>query len=476
MRDSIPILGPSSQNSVIQVNPQRGVNLFLKREGAGAKSPFSLRQCPGLVLMDEASAGVGRSNGVEWQNRTWFVVGEKFCGIDSNGAVTEVGTLLTADSRCEIAAGRDYIMITDGTYGYAYDGATFTQDIQNTDSDFPDNPTHCRYIDTFFMANESGTGNFYKSATENPLSWDGLEFEVASAAPDDVLAIEVYDRDFIALGQYTTQRYTNTGDADFPFSPYPNTVQAGILAPYSLATSVYGTIFLANTKDGSATVVLLNGGSQTVISDSDIHDRIGRSEGLSGAFASIYTQNGHTFYCLTIPSEDLTLCCDLSEGYAWHDRSSLIDGEAGRWRINGIGYLSGNKVYAVDAYNTNMYELSLSTYTENGEEMQGDRYGQLIHNNGNRLTVHSIEFDMEKGKGVTGDITADPTIMMRVSKDGGMTYSPFRSRTFGQQGQYQKRTTFRRVGDYVQFNFHIRITDAVPRAIFGAFADIEWGK
>lgn len=476
MRELIPILGPSSENSVIQVNPQRTVNLYLKREGAGARSLFSLRHTPGLVVVDEATGGIGRSNGFEWRGRSHFVIGEKLVSVDANGLMTEIGTLLTSVGRVEMAAGRDYLMMVDGTYGYAWDGGTFTVNIQSTDGDFPDNPTHCRYIDTFFMVNEGGTGNFYKSATEDPLSWAALEFEVASAAPDNVLAIEVHDRDFVALGQYTTQRYVNTGNADFPFEPYPNTVQAGILAPYSLAVSVYGICFLSNTKDGDASVMLMVGGALTPISDPDINDRIGELTGKTIAIGSIYSQKGHTFYCLTFPDDDVTLVCDLSEGNIWHDRSSLVDGHAGRWRINGIGYLSGNKVYGVDHLNANLYELSLSTHAENGSEIQGDRCTQIVHNNGNRFTVNSIEFDMQKGNGVVGDIDADPYVMMRVSKDGGTTYSSWRTKNFGKRGQYEKRVIFKDGGEYVQYNFQFRITDNAGRAIFGAFIEIEWSE
>jgi hypothetical protein len=477
MREDIPVLGPSSKNSVIQVNPQLRINLFLKKEGAGAKALFSLRHTPGLILKDTATSGTGRSNGVQWDNKDWFVIGQKLVSIDSNGIMVEVGDLLTAGSRCELAAGRDHIMVVDGTYGYAWDGATFTSNIQSADSDFPDNPSHCRYLDGFFLVNEVGTGNFYKSASENPVAggWDALEFEVASAAPDDVLALEVFDRDAFLFGQYTTQPYTNTGDTDFPFSPYPNTIQAGILAPHSAAVSKLGVCFLANTKDGDVTVELLAGTSMTTISDEDINDRLGELTGLSSAIGSIYSQKGRTFYCLTFPADDVTLVCDLTGGFLWHDRSSLVDGVAGRWRVNGIGYLSGNKVYAVDSLNANLYELSLSTYTENGETIQRENYTQIIHNKGDRFTIHSLEYQMRRGVGLESGQGSAPVLMMRVSKDGGETYSEFRHKAFGQQGQYRKRAAYKRVGEYENFNHHLRITDPVPIAIMGAVADIEWG-
>lgn len=474
MRDSIPILGPSSENSIVQTNPQRRVNLYLKQEAPGARSPYSLRHTPGLILVDTATGGVGRSNGIQFDAREFFVIGEMLVSVDANGLLSEVGTLLTSSGRVEMAAGRTYMMLTDGTYGYAYDGVTFTQNIQNTDPDFPDGPTHCRYIDGFFIVNESGTDNFYKSASEDPLDWDPLEFEVASAAPDNILAIEVYDRDLIALGQYTVQRYYNSGDPDFPYSPYPNTVQAGILAPHSVVPSVMGTIFLANTKDGYAAVVMLSGGSIDVISDADINDRIGGFTGLSSAIGSIYTQNGHTFYVITFPADNTTLVCDLSQNFMWHDRSSLIDGEAGRWRISGLGYLSGSKVYGVDYLNANLYELDLGTYTENEATIQRDNYAQIIHNNGNRLQIHSLEYVLNRGVGLITGQGSDPQLMLRVSKDGGQTYSPFRLKPFGTMGQYQKRSIFKRVGEYVEFNSHLRVTDPVPVDIMAAYADIEW--
>jgi hypothetical protein len=474
-RQSIPILGPSSVNSVIQVNPQKTVNMYLKAEGAGAKHPFTLRHTPGLFLKETATGGTGRSNGVMFDSRLFFIIGEKLCSIDTNGILSEVGTLLTSSGRVDIVAGRDYILLTDGTYGYAWDGVTFTANIQATDADFPDNPTHCEYLDGFFLVNESGTDNFYKSASENPLSWDALEFEVASAAPDNILAIRAYDRDFIAFGQWTIQRYFNSGDADFPFSPYPNTVQAGILAPYSVISTAFGTPFLGNTKDGYTAVFMLAGGQLTRLSDKDIDDRISELTSKSSAIGSVYTQKGHTFYCLTFPGDDLTLVCDLSQDNVWHDRSSLIDGEAGRWRVSGLGYLAGNKIYAVDYANANIYELSLTTYSENELTIQRRRVTQIIHNERNRFTIHSRETEMRAGVGLVSGQGSNPQMMMRISSDGGITYSGWRNKPFGKLGEYRRRAVYKRVGEFLQYNEEIMITDPVPVCMTAGYAEIEWG-
>ncbi len=474
-RETIPMLGPSSRNSAIQVNPQRTINMYLRREAPGAKVPFTLRHTPGLILKNTGTSGVGRTNGTEWGGRSWFIIGGKLTGIDSNGGITEVGTLLTASSRCVIAAGVTHLLIVDGTYGYAYDGTTFTSNIQTVDPDFPSNPTHAKYIDGFFIVNAAGTGNFYKSASENPVAagWNALEFEVASAAPDNILAMEVHDRDLYAMGQYTIQPYTNTGDTDFPFSPYPNTLQAGVLAPYSPVDSKLGIPFLACTKEGDVSVELLAGNSLTTISDADVHDRLGDLTGLSGAIGSIYTQKNHTFYCLTFPADNLTLCCDLTNGFLWHDRSSLVDSVAGRWRVNGLGYLSGNKVYAVDYLTARLYELSLSTYTENGSTIQRDRYTQIIHNNGDPFTIHSREHEFRRG-GDPGDGTT-PQIMQRVSKDGGMSYSEFRHKSLGGPAQYRARAVYPRVGDYTEYTEHWRVTAPIPICKITDYAEIEWG-
>lgn len=465
----IPILGPSSEGALIQVNAQRSQNLWPRIETAGARNMITLRKIEGLKLVDSAgTGGVCRSNGVYWKGREYVVIGGSFVSIDDNDAITAEGTMLTVSGRCVIARGRDYLLIVDGTYGYHWDGTTFTSDITtNSDADFPASPTHAVYMDGYFLVNESGTDNFYRSEFEDPTDWDPLIFEVAAASPDFILGLATYDRDIYALGEDTTQRYYNSGGVGFNFSPYPSVMQAGLHAPYSLVGSVYGVHGLFRTQEGGLVVATLAGSQLNPESNDDDNEEIDALSATSDAIGMVYTRQGLTFYALTFPSADVTKVFNIGKQLSHHRKSKDI----GRWRVNGMGY-TGKRILAFDYNNDNVYELDKDTYTENGEVIECERTTQFIAQNQNPLSCTRYEAVFKQGVGLISGQGSDPKVGLAVSRDGGKTYSGFRYQSMGGIGQYSNRNVWKQLGDFdAVMNTRIRYTEPTDFAILGGYGE-----
>ena len=477
MLETIPILGPSTDTDS-QVNPQKTVNMYVKIESPGAISPISLRRTPGLPLIASAgTGGVGRSNGTRWKGKEYFVIGASLVSIDDNDVVATVGTLLTNSGRCEITRGRSYVMVVDGTYGYAWNGTTFTQNIQSGDADFPNNPTHCRYIDGFFIVNEAGTDNFYRSDLEDPTGQDPLIFEVASASPDNILALGVFDRDIFTGGEDSTQRYYNSGGAGFNFSPYPNTIQMGLVAPYSLYDWSGGVTGLFQSRTGGLGVYTLTGGQAIPESTDDDNEEMQGFSTKLDAFGTFYTLNNLNFYALTFPSANVTKVFQLGRKLSHHQASydsTLPSGTIGRWRVSGLGY-TGKRILAVDYANDNIYTLDTNTYTENSNPLICERFSQIIHNKGLPISCSRYEVHAKRGVGILSGQGSNPKLQLAVSYNGGETYSVHRSKSIGGQGQYRRRSVWKHLsGDVEQLNTWLRYSEPTDFAIFGGTADVTF--
>lgn len=471
MRENIPILGPSSGSAVVQVNPQKTINLYTKLEGPGAVSPITLRRTPGLTLIDNTeTGGAGRSNGVRWNGKDYFVIGGRLVSIDDNDVLTAEGILLTTSGRVSIARGRSYLLIVDGTYGYAWDGATFTSNIRSSDADFPANPTHAIYMDGYFLVNDAGTDNFYRSDSEDPTSWDPLLFEVASASPDDILGLAEYDRDIYACGEDTIQRYFNQGGAGFNFAPYPNTIQLGLVAPYSLVSGPNGVTGLMQAESGGLGVYTLSGGQAIPESTADDAEEMQGLSGKSDAIGSLYTLNDITFYVLTFPGADVTKVFQLGRQLSHHQKSYGI----GRWRVSGLGY-SGSRILAVDYNSDNVYVLDKDAYTENGSALICERYTQIVHNRGLPFVCPRYEVLVQAGVGLISGQGSDPQLQLALSRDGGQTYTVHRSKGIGGIGQYQQQAVWRQLGgDFYKLSTWLRYSEPTEFAILGGNADIEF--
>ncbi|MCF6327590.1 MAG: packaged DNA stabilization protein gp10 [Devosiaceae bacterium] len=470
MRIEIPFVGPTYNGRSSKVNAQRTVNMFPKLEKPGSKTRIALYGTPGLKRIGVQGVGPCRSNGVKFKSKLYFVSGTDFVEIDSNNSFATLGALETNSSRCEMASGRNSIMVVDGISGYVFNGTSFSKIL---DLDFPDSPSHVTYLRSRFIVNKGSTDEFYISDDEDATSWGPLNFASAENNPDDILAHAATENDLYLIGGSTCQIFYNSGNPDFPFDPYPNgTVEVGIEAPHSLSQFSGGLVWLASNDEGDTFVVHAAGLTTTPISTSEIDWQISRIDFKADAIGAIYRQSGRTFYILTFPSADKTFCFDLTpDGRDWHERKSY---GIGRWRVSGIGYL-GNQVICGDYQNANFYNLDFNEYRDDGNIIERIRIAPVIHKSRKWMTFWELIVDIKAGTGLTFGQGLAPQIMLRYSDDGGKTWSSELWETIGEIGEYSREVKWEQLGDSKERIFEIKVTDPVEVEILGAYADITLG-
>ncbi len=463
-KKTIPFLGGSNKDKNITVNNQLTVNLMSAVKGHDAKAAVVLESVPGLILRGSAGNGACRSAKlVKWKTHQYGVYGNKLTKTTGALITAEAGTLNTSSGQTVIARGRNYIMIVDGTNGYSYNGTTFSQ---ISDADFPNGATHVVYMDGFFIVNDPSTDNFYISALEDPTSWNSLDFESASVSPDSALALAATESILWIIGDETAQPFYNSGNTDFPYEVYLTSVQeVGILGVYSIAESDDGIFFLATTPEGGIFVYRLVGTDGSVVTGEEQESQIVNLNNPSNCVGFIYKQAGKSFYVLQFLDDDLTLVYNIRAA-VWEDRQAS---DGGQWRAGGHGVIN-NKNIIGDIVSGNIYELSLTTYTDGPNPLIRKRRTQIIHQDNRAIDYHELVIDFEPGQGLITGQGSDPQCKMRYSNDGGYTWSSTLTAPIGKIGEYGRRCRFPRLGSGRNRVWEIWVSDPVPVVIKGAYA------
>ncbi len=477
-RITIPFVGGEARDRTVMVNNQATVNFMQAIKGAGAKAPIVLETAPGLIDLAQAGNGALRTSmmiasAVRGTKDLYGVYGDNLVAQTTALSNLNVGTLNANSGRVPIARGRNYIAMVDGTDGYTYDGTTFAQ---ITDLDFPANPTHIVYLDGFFIVNESATDNFYISALEDPTSWNALDFEAASVAPDNALAIAASQSLLWIFGDETAQPYYNNGNADFPYELVLNGVQeVGILAPDSLAESDDGIFYLATTPEGGRFVYQINGTQGRVISNDEQEAFLDTVTDPTTAYGFIYKQQGKSFYVLQLgatggsdPRTSSTLIFNI-KAQGWETRE-LQDGTA--WRAAGHGILDNRNIVG-SRLAARQLELSLTTYQDAGQELIRRRRTQILHSTNQNMDWWQLVVDIQGGVGNAIAPGNDPQIKLRYSDDGGQTWSNWLTQSVGKLGETFTRLVWNNLGISRNRVFEIEYSEATPLTIINGYAVVQ---
>jgi hypothetical protein len=431
----------------------------------GAKTPLALHGAPGIRHLLTKGGVPARSNGEVFGDHAYFVMGDTVVQMPTGDTI---GTVATTTGRCTLVAGRTHLLIVDGTYGYTWDGSTFAQ---IADLDFPENPTHCEYIDTYFFVNRGGTEQVYKSAPEDPTDWNALEFTSAEARKDNALALGSHARDLYVFGSDTTEVFYNSGNADFPFDRYPGGLfEFGIAAPYSAAKSAAGVLWLARNADGDAVIIKAQGLSPAIVSDDDIEWQINGYSTIDDAFGFVYRIRGRWFYELNFPTAGKTWVYQI-EDQLWHERESY---GVGRHRVNGYCYRSGAHIVA-DSEEGRFGTLDPLVYEEFSQPLVRRRVSQSLSVNDRLLTYNEVVIEVQPGVGLTTGQGSDPQMALQFSDDGGFTWSNELWRSLGAIGNYATRLAWHNLGQSRRRMFSVSVSDPVDVTIIKAYADVDVG-
>lgn len=458
----VPLFGLGNVGKSVNVDAQKRTNLYVEIQQDPEKSTLTLYPTPGIQTF--VNFGAYPSRGIYKKGDFLYVVNNNtLWRVSNDGAMTNIGTLLTAQGRVDMSDNGTQIIIVDGANGYIYNTNTLVF-AQITDPDWPGADT-VTFLNGYFVVTKPNTGQFYISALYDGLSWAALDFATAESNPDNLIRVMADNGQLCLFGPETTEFWGDSGALDFPFARVgASAIEWGLAARWSLCKFMDSLIFLRRNRLGAVQVCTLSGYNATPVSNPEMDYVFSKYSAVDNATGFSYMVSGHPFYQINFPSADESWLYDgLTK--AW----SKVESSGGRHR----GEIQQNyldRSLVTDYENGKLYIFRDGYYSDDGDPIARELITrhQTI---GQFSVIDELWMEMESGVGLLTGQGETPMLMMQVSKDGGHTWGNEYWVNFGQIGEYKRRAVFRRLGRARDWVFKFRITDPVKPVLVAA-----WGR
>jgi len=473
-----PLLGAAYASRSLNLAAQRCINLYPELvETKDGKSVGALYGVPGETLLATIGTGPHRGSFARAGGLLYVVSGSGVYSVTTSWVATQIGTIgTTSGPVCMIDNGTQ-IAIFDGVAGYCWNGTKFT-----TIALPATGPVSAAYQDGFGLINQLGTQTWWQSNYKDLSTWNALNFGTKDAKPDWVQAIGDKNREVWLFGQEYTEVWVNAGVSGFAFQRLQGVfIQAGCVAPFSVANIDESLIWLGSNQYGQGVVFVSEGYRAKVVSTHAIANAI---QGyvragitIADAIGFVYQEDGHIFYMLTFPSANATWCWDQATGL-WHQRAAFVNGAFNRHDANSYAYFGGRHVIG-DWQSGNLYALDLEVYTDNGRPRKWLRSWRALPPNKvaeEPMTFDSLQVDMETG--ITAPAGTDPQVALRWSDDGGHNWSNQELADWGATGATANRVRWTRLGQTMESTgldrtFEVSSSDPVRVALIGASMEVS---
>lgn len=479
MKRQVPLLTAGYKGRSVNVTAQQRINLYAQL-GTDAKNIIALIGTPGAKfstdISDRPCRGVYRTS---LSSKIWVVMGDKFIELLANGIYEVKGILNTSSGIVRFSDNGTHILIVDGSqYGYYY---TIDPDegeeafIKISDADFVGG-VNCQWIDGYFFVNDPATGKVRSCTAPSgtaPSDWNSIDVSTAEGDPDNIVSVEKAKQLLVLMGDFSTEFYYNAAQSTgLPFIRMGGAViDIGLAAAHGAANIGDQIYWPAKSKQGDRFIVRNNGFSAERISTPDIDYELSQMSSVSDAYAMSYTDEGHSFYIITLPTGNKTFAYDASTK-VWHERSSF---GLGRWRFFGHVLFNGKHIVG-DSQSGTLYELDLDTYKDGTDPIHRVlTWPHIKSPNNNRVFLSNLELSMELGTGLTTGQGDDPKVALKISTDGGHTWGNERLASIGKKGEYTGKINWPMCGSGYDLTPQIIISDPVKVVITGAFAEAEEG-
>lgn len=352
----------------------------------------------------------------------------------------------------------------------------------------------------------SGVGFAYLVNTFAP-AFDALDFAQKSGGPDPLVSVICVHREIWLIGTLASEVAVNTGAADFTFGPLPGAyMEAGTGSKYTVARHSLSIYWLAQDRQGQCIAVQTQGYAVTRISTYALEQEWQTYTTVSDAVGFTYQIDGHQFYVITFPTQDITWVFDEGTGqwhqWAWADNNGVLH----RHRAAAYAFAYGMNLVC-DWQNGNIYQLDPLNYTDNGAPITRIRSFPHLMDDAKRVTYSMFIADISVGALDTsavqpqvffevilgsdgnkyfsvlgrggkdyiqllqGDLSGQEILTLRYSDDRGATWSGAIQQTMGSVGKYLTSVEYRRLGMARDRVFELQWSGALKVALNGAFID-----
>lgn len=425
---------------------------------------LQLRERPGLASFKTVGAGPLRAahqkDGL-FSNAALILSGTTLYTLTAAGVATALTGSIPGDGLVDIDSGLDADLnsvarIATGSALYKVVDGVVTQET------FPDagnaGASSVCYHRGYWMATEAGTDKFYY-LIPGGASWAPLDFASAEYQPDPLKAVRSRGDQIAFLGSSTFEPFTLSGNSSNPIEPYGGlSDDVGCRARASAVNCAGTLMFVDNTGD----VRRWDGGELQIVSKPGLAKLIGDVDP-DDLVAWTFAIPGHRFYVLRLGT-DATWVYDLDGvGERWTTFDSL---DYDFWRAQ-LGCNIGDTVLACDAIEPTVYRLDATRRTDVSDTFAVEFTGWIPR----ALTpqpLGNIVMVCDQGDAPRSGQGSSPVAQLKVSRDTGKTFGPWKERPLAATGDYGKVTRWNGLGQIPAHQdgiVRVRISDPVGRII-----------
>lgn len=382
-------------------------------------------------------------------------------GTGATATATLTGGAITAIS--VVTGGKNYAtpVVTVTSSG---SGATATANL--TSSSFPPSVNDIECQDEFGIAITTNSQEISSSSVTDLTDWPALNIGSTTGQANTNVALVSFERQVYILGTTKSEIWWNAGTTPFTFERVSNTyLECGCVSASTVTISTKSIFFLGRSANGGIQVYQLVNYIPNIISQ-QINYIINTYSTIDDAYAFMYTQEGEEFYVLTFPTEGITWVYSLLT-QQWHIRQSLISGHLAQWFPSCYTY-NYNKHLVGDSQSGNIYQLSTSTYQENGQPITRTLVTHPYYSNGEAVSCSRLQIDFDQTPGATLS-----NINLYVSRDGGYTFGDAKPAIPVQTSDGEWRCYWTRLGRARSWVFKIETTLNNKVIILGAWGNFS---
>lgn len=482
MPDYPGFIGGADETQSPLADGERTVNWYVERAETGASAaPLALYPTSGVTRVATATTSPGRGT-LTAQGRVFAVMGNAFLELDPVAyTLTTRGTVASNTNPatlCWNGDGGGQVFVTSGDNGYVFDlqANTFTQVRTGA-------TTMGVHLDGYFIALDAATSTIVVSDLLDGTAWDATQYAQRSTASDPWVSMAVLDRYLYLFGTQTSEVWYDAGAFPFPFQPHPSGLMAvGCAAPFSVRVAGNTLLWLGATRDGAGQVYRANGFTPEPAGTFALSAALSRYATVADAVGDSYTDQGHTFYVVTLPTAGVTWACDVT--VTLQVGMALRWAERGTWDSAHNTYTAARALFhlyvprtaehlVLDRNGDGIYRLTATSSTDvDALPLRRLRRAPSLFRENEWLGVPVFELLLEPGLGAVSGQGADPQVALRISRDGGKTWGAERWRSAGALGRYDTRVRWLRNGRARRWMPEVVVSDPVPWRLLGAVVQV----
>lgn len=436
--------------------------------------PAHLIRAPGVRSWADTAQMEGRG-GCMMAGLLYVVSGANLYSVTQNGIVTQIpGDPITGNGPVRIeknGATPPILCITPNNGdGFTSNGSTV---VQSADPVFTSGQggADVSFVDQYFVFRRRGKAEIFNSGL-NAFTFDALDVTTADGAPDNLVGLIVNNREIIAAGETSVERWYNAArPTGSPFARSPGGFyEIGCGAGLSLANQDNSVAMLANDK----TFRRLSGAWDRISHDG-IDSELQRFGMVSDCYAIPYRQEGHHFIAWTFPNAGRTLVIDYNTG-EWHERESRIGTVSlGRWRPSFIVDAYGYQIVG-DSVSGKLGILDPDTHEEWGEPQVVEWTYQPIYAERAKASHKRLEIGVSAGQGTVVGQGSNPLLTLYVSDTGGMTWRARPVKELGRLGEYTKRVKYENLGESRARSYRCQVSDPIRLFVLDTLLDVDGAR